>query len=199
MPPVAPRLDIRRLAARVLGDIAVVDVALELALVLKDDDRDVLLAAADSLARIGERLAKLPNAAMESLLAALPGADRDLRLCIIRALAWGDHDRILEVLEAHLGDEDSFVRAEAVRALSKRGSNSGFGDLLGDPDPGVRLAVARAVAGAKGPKAVDPLAGRGRRPSKRAFPKRSRRRKTIEKLAGSNRGPGRIEQIRSAQ
>ncbi|MCH7487852.1 MAG: HEAT repeat domain-containing protein [Proteobacteria bacterium] len=157
MPRVAPRRDLRRLAARVLGNSARSEVALELALVLKDGDREMRLAAADSLARIGERLQALPDAAVESLLAALPGADREQRLFIIRALAWGNDDRIDKVLETHLGDEDSFVRAEAVRALSRLGTDAGFGALLGDSDPGVRLAAARAVADARGPKAVDLL------------------------------------------
>lgn len=157
-PPVAPHTDVPVLAARVLGDLPRVPVALALAEALTHDDRDLRLAAADSLARIGEHIDPLPDAVSEALRTALPEAERDCRLAIVRALAASDGERTAPLLLDCLRDGDSFVRAEAVRALARLGrTGTETQALLGDPDPGVRLAAAAAVAGAGRDGAVDLL------------------------------------------
>ncbi len=157
-PRVAPHQDVRRFAARVLGDVARDDVALELARALKDHDREVRLAAADSLARIGERMTAFPRQAAEALVGALADPARDMRLSAVRALGAaggaGTADRLIGLLT----DEDSFVRTEAIGALSRLGkAGPEIEVLLADRDPGVRLAAAGAVAGAGGAQAVGPL------------------------------------------
>ncbi|MHA1165764.1 MAG: HEAT repeat domain-containing protein, partial [Alphaproteobacteria bacterium] len=58
-------------------------------------------------------------------------------------------------LTEQLDDEDSFVRAEAVRALSRLGqAGSQIEALFDDPDSAVRLSAAQAVAAAGGDEAV---------------------------------------------
>jgi hypothetical protein len=159
-PQVAPHQDVRRFAARVLGDLARAEVAGELATALKDRDTEVRLAAGDSLARIAERGVALPNEAIDALLQALGEADRDTRLFVIRALGAAGGPGTARVLVDQIRDEDNFIRAETVRAVSRLG---GVGPdvealLQGDPDPGVRLAAAGAVAGAGTAGAVELLA-----------------------------------------
>lgn len=160
VPQVAPHQDVRRFAARVLGDLARAEVADELATALTDSDTDVRLAAADSLARIAERLGVLPDEAVDALLRALGEGDRDMRLLIIRALGMVGGEGTAAVLAAQLHDEDSFIRAETVRALSRLGSVGPAVEALlqGDPDPGVRLAAAGAVAGSRAEGTVELLA-----------------------------------------
>ena len=157
-PRVAPHQDVRRFAARVLGDVARDDVALELARALKDHDREVRLAAADSLARIGERMKEFPRQAAEALVGALADAARDMRLSAVRALGAAGGAGTADRLIGLLGDEDSFVRTGAIGALSRLGkAGPEIEVLLADRDPGVRLAAAGAVAGAGGAQAVGPL------------------------------------------
>jgi hypothetical protein len=157
-PKVVVHEDICRFAVRVLGDLNHGDVAGELAVAVNSADAEVCLAAADSLARIGAHLSPFPAAVTEALMAAMATADRDLKLLLIRALAASDSKAVTTLLAEHIRDEDSFVRAEAVRALSKLGQvGSRVEALLGDPDPSVRLCAAEAVAGAGGVGAVEML------------------------------------------
>ena len=160
--PLAPKVvlheDIRRFAARVLGDINHADVARELAAAVNNTDAEVRLAAADSLARIGAHLNPLPENVTEALMAAVATADRDLKLLLIRALAAADGEVVAALLAEYISDEDSFVRAETVRALSKLGQvGSAIESLLDDPDPSVRQSAAEAIAGAGGAGAVELL------------------------------------------
>ncbi len=160
MPKVAPHQDIRRFAARVLGDLTHAAVADALAEAISDDDKDVRRAAADSLARLGAQTQGLPAAVTDALLMALNDADRDLRLSAVRALGSTGDVRITDVLRSCLEDNDSFVRTEAVRALSGMGeAGPGLKALLGDSDPGVRLAAAEAVAASGGEGSVERLVG----------------------------------------
>jgi HEAT repeat protein len=158
-PDVVLHKDIRRFAARVLGDIYHADVADELAAALKYADAEVSMAAADSLARIGAHLSPLPDDVVQFLMAAAQAANRDLKLLLIRALSAGDAETVTDFLTDQIHDEDSFVRAEAVRALTRLGrTGSQIEALLDDPDPSVRLSAAEAIAAAGGDDAVELLA-----------------------------------------
>lgn len=161
---VAPYQDVRRFAARLLGDLAHEDVADALAAVLDEGDRDLRLAAADSLARIGERRGGLPAATVEALSAAYANTDRDLRLAVIRALGMSkvggvsEDEGVADLLIRCLKDEDSFIRLEAVGALAALGAaEHEIPPLLQDADPGVRSAAAQAIAAAGGPAAAGRL------------------------------------------
>ncbi len=160
--PVSPKLvlhdDIRRFAARVLGDLAYGEVAQELAVALTASDAEVRMAAADSLARIGVRLSPLPSDVADAVTAAAPTADRDLKLLLIRALAACEGGGIDGMLMTYMSDGDSFIRKEAVGALARLGRVGGeIAALLDDPDPAVRLCAAEAIGGAGDGEAVELL------------------------------------------
>jgi HEAT repeat protein len=186
LPAVAPHQDVRRFAARVLGDLAYEEVALELAGALSQAlgqtpgqargqtpgqapgqapamapgnvDMELRRAAADSLARIGARLEAFPDPVIDALLQGLIDADRDIRLSAIRALGGAGGPGTARTVESQLKDPDSFVRAEAVRALDHIGAaGPSVAGLLNDPDPSVRLAAAQAVAHRAEPIAADLL------------------------------------------
>lgn len=141
--------DIRRFAARVLGDLSLADVAQELAIALDDKDAELRLTAADSLARIGTRLRPFPDDVTDALMVAANAPDRELKLLVVRALAGADGIEVNALLAEKIRDEDSFVRAEAVRALAGVGQvGAEIEVLLNDPDPSVRLSAANAIGGA---------------------------------------------------
>ena len=158
VPQVAPHQDIRRFAARVLGDLSHNAVAEALAQALSDGDKDVRRAAADSLVRLAGQTGSLPEPATDALLTVVNDSDRDLRLSVVRALGLSSDKRAVGVLVSCLEDVDSFVRTAAIRALSEiREAAPEIEALLEDPDPGVRLAAAEAVATAGGERAVERL------------------------------------------
>jgi HEAT repeat protein len=147
--------DIRHFATRVLGDLHHADVAHELAFVLEEGNDELCLAAADSLARIGPHLCPLPDTVTQILMAKAETANRDLKLLLIRALSAAGGEEAPAFLAEQIQDEDSFIRAEAVRALSLLGqAGPQIEALLSDPDPAVRLSAAQAVAGFGGDDAV---------------------------------------------
>lgn len=157
-PKVVRHDDIRRFAARVLGDLAQPEAARALAQALSGFDLDTRLAAADSLARVGARLTTLPADVGDTVLAATADADRDMRLPLLRTLATCQGEAVTELLQTHLSDSDPFVRSEAIRALAKQGLvGSKVEALLNDSDPAVRLSAAEAIAGAGGDGAVQAL------------------------------------------
>jgi HEAT repeat protein len=157
-PEVVPHEDVRQFAARVLGDLPRNEVASALACALDEGAGDLRLIAADSLARVAERMGAVPDEVTDVLLRGLIDAERDIRLAAIRALGATGGQGTARVLRDQLGDEDSFIRAEAVRALARLGPVGGeVVASLRDPDPGVRLAAAQAVAQFGGADAVDPL------------------------------------------
>jgi len=157
-PDVTLHQDVRRFAARVLGDLAWEDVALALTAALDDEDREVRLAAADSLARVAEGMAALPAVAVQSLEANLITKDHDLRLSLVRALGHSGDPGVNDALRKLTRDGDSFVRTEAVRGLARTGAiETEAKRLLGDAEPGVRLAAAEAIASLGGADALDHL------------------------------------------
>ncbi len=157
-PQVAPHQDVRRFAARVLGDLARPEVAGELARALDDADAELCRVAADSLARLAARLGVLPEEAVEALLRALLSAERGIRVAAVRGLGAAPGPGTASVLRERLGDADGFVRAEALRALARLGAvGPEVAARLEDAEPGVRLAAAQAVAGSGGAGALERL------------------------------------------
>jgi HEAT repeat protein len=157
-PKVAAHQDVRRFAARVLGNVAKDDVALALAEALVDHDEDVRLAAADSLTRLAVRLGGLPGDASDTVVTATGSDDRDMRLAALRALGAAPEEGDADLFRRHLADADPFVRAEAVRGLARSGGDiSEIEKFLTESEPGVREAAAEAVAAAGGADAVTRL------------------------------------------
>lgn len=157
-PKVAKHEDIRRFAARVLGEVAHGDVPPALAAVLNEADRELRFTALQSLARCAEKLGGLPADVATAVCNALTDRDREVRLAAVRALAWCDRDQAAKRLAGLLGDEDAAVRAEALRSLAGFApAGRDLSELLGDDDPGVRLAAAQALATQKAPGALGHL------------------------------------------
>ncbi len=157
-PNVVRHEDIRRFAARVLGDLAQEDVAQQLALALTDADGEVRQAAAESLACIGSELDPLSRDVAHAIQMVLATADRDLKLPLVRALAACEGGDTAETLRGYLRDEDSFLRSEAIRGLAKLNLfDPKIEGLLGDPDPSVRLCAAETMAAAAGAERVIPI------------------------------------------
>ena len=157
-PTVAPHQDVRMFAARVLGDLPQAEVAEALAAALAGGDEDIRRAAADSLAQISGTLDGLPESALEALRKTATGKDRDLRLLATRAIANACDPAHRDLFRDLLDDEDGFVRAEAVRGLAALADDAEtFGPLLGDENPGVREAAARATADGGAPDTVERL------------------------------------------
>ncbi|MHA1570782.1 MAG: HEAT repeat domain-containing protein [Alphaproteobacteria bacterium] len=156
-PPVVMHEDVRRLAARVLGDVAQTIVAEALAVELADEDLELRRRAADSLGRVGRSLGGLPADARDALLGCMEDSDRDLRLAATRSLGVTTKAAVT-ALTLRLKDSDSFVRAEAARALAALGAApEELLDLLSEEDPGTRLAGAAAIAMQGAGAALTPL------------------------------------------
>ena len=143
----APHQDVRRYAARVLGDFPQEDVTMALAGVLTDEDRDLVITALDSLARAGAETTALPNEVVDALLAISETQDNDVRIAVSKALAHVNTGEAIARMQAYLTDSSSFVRAEAVHGLALAGQvDAGVEACLGDEAPSVRMAAARALA-----------------------------------------------------
>jgi len=157
-PEVPADIDARRFAAKVLGLLDHQDVALALVAGLGSDDPEIEMAAANSLASIALRNKQLPDAVTAALADRLDGATRDMKLPLLRALAMCADENVIDRLSENLDDEDSFVRAETIRTIS-RISNGGidFEPYLTDPDSTVRFCAASAIADVGGPRAIEDL------------------------------------------
>jgi HEAT repeat protein len=157
-PKVAAHQDVRRFAAKVLAGIAQDDVVLALAEALADGDDEVKLSAANSLAQLAARLGRLPAEASDAIVAATGSDDRDMRLAAVRALGAAPDPGNADLCRRHLEDADPFVRAEAIRGLTRSGGDVlEIEEFLTDSEPGVREAAAAVVAEVGGKSAIDRL------------------------------------------
>ena len=146
-PKVTRHDDIRRFAARVLGNLDKEEVIEALAVSLDTGDTETCLAAADSLARICARGVHFSSNVVETIYDNLSTDNLSLKLSLIRALSGCDSDKVVDQLKILLGDVDSSVRIEAIRALSGSSQLEEKAEvLLTDPEPFVRLNAAKAIA-----------------------------------------------------
>lgn len=154
-----PYDDVRRFAARVLGDVKREDVTLALTPCLRDGDRDLATTVADSIARIAEDGAPLPYETIQALIFAFQTGERDLRMQALRGLANDTGAKGPGLLGDGLKDEDPFVRIEALRGLGNRCcAGQDVVDMLDENNGDIRLNAARAIAKTAGPDALDTLA-----------------------------------------
>lgn len=155
-----PYDDVRRFAARVLGDVKREDVALALTPCLRDGDRDLATTVADSIARIAENGAPLPYETVQALIFAFQTGERDLRMQALRGLANDTGAKGPGLLGDGLKDEDPFVRIEALRGFGNRCcAGQDVVDMLVENNGDVRLNAARAIAKTAEPEALETLAG----------------------------------------
>lgn len=154
-----PYDDVRRFAARVMGDLRRDDAAVELASCLRDPDQDLAVTAADSIARIAHRGTPLPYETVQALIFAFRTGERDLRMQALRGLANDTGGKGPGLLADGLKDEDAFVRIEALRGLgNRRCAGQEVTDMLSVDHGEVRLCAARAIANTQAPDVLDTLA-----------------------------------------
>ncbi len=157
-PKITRHDDIRQFAARVLGDLDQDEVIKALAVSIATDDIESRLAAADSLARISARNVHFSSDVIKTICDNLSTDNLSLKLSLIRALSGCDSDEVADQLEVLLDDEDSSVRAEAIRALSgSRKLEEKAEILLADPEPFVRMNAAEAIARDTAPENFEKL------------------------------------------
>ncbi|HHK74148.1 MAG TPA: hypothetical protein ENJ57_03165, partial [Rhizobiales bacterium] len=146
-PVVAPYQDVRRFAARLLGDIHNQDVMRALGTALGDPDKEVVRIAADSLTRFQGVEQGEGDQVTQDILEALDRTDPETRIFLIRALGAVGGEKSADVLMTFTQDLDSYLVAEAVSALDCLGvRDPDLAVLLEDDTPRVRLATARMVA-----------------------------------------------------
>jgi len=155
-----PILSLRRNAASALAQMAGRDALPDLREMLKDEDRDVRLAAAEALAQI---LQQMGRDAVPDLLEMLKDEDRAARRAPGRALAQilqqMGRDAIPDLREM-LKDENGDVRGAAAQALAQVAGRDEIPELwkmLKDEDWSARRAAARALAQVAGRDAIPDL------------------------------------------
>ncbi len=147
-PVVAPYQDVRRFAARLLGDVRRSEVMQALGEALSDPDKEVVRIAADSLTHFEGKGSDEAEAVTKNIIAALAITDPETRVFLIRALGRMGGEDAVETLRALTQDLDSYIVAEAVEALDFLGrGDPDLAALLDDNAPRVRLAAARMIAG----------------------------------------------------
>ena len=158
-PDVSKDDDIRRIAARVLGDVTDPSAAQALAAALTDGDSETRRNAADSFARLAARDTALAAPHLDALQKALTNEkDSQVRCLLLRALGTQTETTVTPQLQRLLQHEDSFTRAAAVTALAAQPDGAAHVEpCLADFDPAVRLATANAFARRPTPARIDKL------------------------------------------
>ena len=137
--------DVPQFAARVMGDVITEKTASALAMLIESNNAQLSSAALDSLARIGESMGSLPKDAVQGLMRVVANAERDNRLLAVRALGNSGAKECAGFLQHRLVDGDSFVKTEAIQALSRLGAEiDSLDELIESQERSVRLAAAEA-------------------------------------------------------
>ena len=155
---VAPYLDVKRFAARLMGGIVREDVTDALIEALDTDDAELREVLLFSLAKHGEAVGSLPETALEPLQALLENTSSETQVLAARAYGWLTDDTVVDRLKDLLESNEDLVRVEAVTALDHRGvAGQEIVDALSDKYVGVGIAAARAIARLNGNDGVGPL------------------------------------------
>jgi len=150
--------DVRLFSARLLGTLSHDDISDLLAQTAVSDQKDIRLAALDSLVQHGKANKGLPFEAVQPLLHLINDGDRDIRLLAVRALGFAGGDGAGKILAEKMEDTDSFVQIEAIRGLAYLGEvDERIADLVRNEDSGVRLAASEALAAHGGDMAINGL------------------------------------------
>ena len=148
--------DVPQFAARVLGEVPSDDVASALALNIENTSEQIRIAALDSLVRIGESRGTLPKDTIAALMRVVANSERDCRLLAVRALGAAKATECAGYLAHRLEDGDSFIRTEAIKALSNMGVEiMQIDQLIDDEERSVRLAAAEALVTFEGDAALE--------------------------------------------
>ncbi len=143
---VAPHLDVRQFAARLLGDFDCRGLTKALGKALEDDDIELKQSCLESLALIGAKRGKLKKRLFPAIQKATQHEDRLVRMLGTRCLAFIKGAQVKEALITLCQDEDVHVRRQAVTSLGrKEGHIETLLSALDDEYSGVRTAGARAL------------------------------------------------------
>lgn len=146
-PEIALHRDVWLFAAKVLGDLPETEVLEALADCLESEDRELARTASDSLARAA-RGTEIAEAVISRVLAALDSDDLAVKLNLVPLLGVQDDATVQATLSRLIRDPEPRVRAACLRASTDL-ETPGFeaAAWLDDPDHGVALAAAEALAG----------------------------------------------------
>ncbi len=144
---IAPYLDVKRFAARLLAGVVNKDVTESLVAALPDADAEMRVSILYSLGQHGEQTGELPADIKQPLLELLDTTSGETRLLALRTYIWLAGKDVEEKLHDLLADEDDMIRVEAVNALARRGvADEALFDSLNDRYVGVGIAAAKAIA-----------------------------------------------------
>lgn len=147
---IAPYQDVRRFAARLLGDFNEGGLTVALAEALAHDDDELKQACLESLALIGLERNKLKKSLYKLIVKETESPDRGIRIAATRCIGFMPGDNVTERLVGLSLEQDVHVRMEAINALGKRkGQTETMITALQDDYSGVRSAAAKSLAGAK--------------------------------------------------
>ncbi len=143
---VAPHLDVRQFAARLLGDFDYRGITKALGTALEDDDIELKQSCLESLSLIGTARGKLKKRLFSVIHEATQHSDNLVRMLSTRCLAYIKGEQVEEALIELCSDEDVHVRRQAVAALGcKKGHVEALLRSLDDDYSGVRTAGAQAL------------------------------------------------------
>ncbi len=147
---IAPFQDVRRFAARLLGDFNETGVPEQLAAALDCQDIELKQSCLESLSLIGQARGRLNKRLYKSLAAETEHKDRGIRMMVARCLGYVNGKEITDRLNEMYIDSNLHVRQEVTRALGRKKDQAEFLlEALKDEYSGVRLAAAKALAANK--------------------------------------------------
>jgi len=143
---IAPHQDVRRFAARLLGDYNETGLSNELVAALQEDDSELKQSVLESLALIGLENNNLDDSLFEMIAEQAGDSEKSIRMFTARCLGFIKDRKADDLLLETSKDEDVHVRLEAIKALAHKG---GHQDLLlaalDDDYSGIRIAAARGL------------------------------------------------------
>jgi HEAT repeat protein len=149
-------LDVRRLAALVGCETGRGDLVEPLVKALGDNDKELSEAALDALVVLAQNGADI-SSAQNILLRHATTSETSLGYRAIRALSFIDASVVTKVIVKLTGDANDIVRAEAVRALEGRDTDTDLVDLCLKSGRLTRVAAANIISSLESTQAVPAL------------------------------------------
>ncbi len=144
---IAPFQDVRRFAARLLGDFNETAVPVQLADALNYQDDELKQSCLESLGVIGQTRGRLNKSLYKAVVAEAEHQDRAIRRLAARCLGFINGKNATSQLANMCNDADVHVRLEATRALGrKKDQVDTMLKALQDEYSGVRLEAAKSLA-----------------------------------------------------
>ncbi len=147
---IAPHQDVRRFAARLLGDFNEVGLTAQIAEALAYDDDELKQSCLDSLALVGLERGKLKKRLFKAIATETEHPDHGIRMPATRCLGFMTGEDVTERLNELCLDQGVHVRMEAFKALGRKtDQEETMIKALEDDYSGVRSVAAKSLAGKK--------------------------------------------------